>query len=89
MNFAKSCKKRNIKTIAWVSAKNSDLENFVDFTMHLPLEGEICPFGLAPTTSTVLQLIFGELPTPILSDNPILSVLFPPDHLLHWSPDNF
>ena len=60
INFAKSCKKRNIKTIAWVSAKKSDLENLVDFTMHLPLEGEICPFGLAPTTSTVLQLIFGD-----------------------------
>ena len=37
----------------------------------------------------VLQLIFGELPALVLSDHPILSVLFPPDHLIHWSPDNF
>ena len=37
----------------------------------------------------VLQLIFGELPAIVLSDHPILSVLFPPDHLIHWSPDNF
>ena len=37
----------------------------------------------------VLQLVFGELGDSILSDYPILSVLFPPDCLLHWSPDNF
>lgn len=58
--LAKSCKKRAITTIAWVSDKGSNLESYVDFTMHLPLEGEICPFGLAPTTSTALQLIFGD-----------------------------
>ena len=37
----------------------------------------------------VLQLIFGELDNSILADHPILLVLFPPDQLLHWSPDNF
>ena len=37
----------------------------------------------------VLQLIFGESPTPVLLDNPILPVLFPPNDLLYWPPDNF
>ena len=37
----------------------------------------------------VLQLIFGELDDSTLVDNPVLSILFPPDQLLHWSPDNF
>lgn len=58
--LAKSCKKRGVTTMAWVSDKGSNLSTYVDFTMHLPLEGEICPFGLAPTTSTALQLIFGD-----------------------------
>jgi len=59
-SLAKSCLKRGVSTMAWVSDKNTNLEKLVDFTMHLPLEGEICPFGLAPTTSTALQLIFGD-----------------------------
>jgi len=60
LSLAKICKKRGFKTIAWISDSFSDLEALVDYTMHLPLEGEICPFGLAPTTSTALQLIFGD-----------------------------
>ncbi|MCH9621971.1 MAG: Arabinose 5-phosphate isomerase KdsD [Chlamydiia bacterium] len=59
-SLARSCKKRGIATMAWISDRHSNLESLVDFTMHLPLEGEICPFGLAPTTSTALQLIFGD-----------------------------
>jgi arabinose-5-phosphate isomerase len=60
INLAKLCKKRGVSSIAWISDKGSELEKHVDFSMHLPLEGEICPFGLAPTTSTALQLIFGD-----------------------------
>jgi len=59
-NLAKSCRKRGISCMAWVSDRNSHLEALVEFTIHLPLEGEICPFGLAPTTSSALQLIFGD-----------------------------
>ncbi|MCH9617565.1 MAG: Arabinose 5-phosphate isomerase KdsD [Chlamydiia bacterium] len=59
-NLAKTCKKRGVYTMAWVSDKGGALEKYVDFTMRLPLQGEICPFGLAPTTSTALQLIFGD-----------------------------
>lgn len=58
--LARLCKKRAISSMAWVSDKNTKLEKVVDFCMHLPLEGEICPFGLAPTTSSAVQLIFGD-----------------------------
>jgi hypothetical protein len=38
----------------------------------------------------VLQLIFGELDTSsVLTEFPILPILFPPDQLLHWPTDNF
>lgn len=28
--------------------------------VHLPLERELCPFDLAPVTSTAIQMIFGD-----------------------------
>jgi hypothetical protein len=31
-----------------------------DLNVHLPLQGEVCPFGLAPVTSTVIQMVFGD-----------------------------
>ena len=47
--------------MAWVSTRNSPLSNSCDITIHLPLEREICPFDLVPTTSTIVQLIFGDI----------------------------
>jgi arabinose-5-phosphate isomerase len=61
INIAKLLKKRGIRTIAWVSAKASPLATICDFVMNLPLEREICPFDLSPTTSTAVQLIFGDV----------------------------
>ncbi|KAK9160379.1 hypothetical protein Syun_006720 [Stephania yunnanensis] len=31
-----------------------------DFKVHLPLERELCPFDLAPVTSTAIQMVFGD-----------------------------
>lgn len=28
--------------------------------VHLPLERELCPFDLAPVTSTAIQMVFGD-----------------------------
>lgn len=53
---AKGCKIASI-----VSKKDSRLSASVDLSVYLPLDKELCPFDLAPTTSTVLQLIFGEV----------------------------
>ena len=47
--------------MGWVSAKQSPLPKICDSTMYLPIEREICPFDLAPTTSTAVQLIFGDV----------------------------
>lgn len=61
LNLLPYVKKRKAKTIAWVSSKDSSLEKGCDMCMYLPVERELCPFDLAPTTSTVIQLIFGDI----------------------------
>ncbi len=54
-------KQRGVKTMAWVSSPASRLAKLCDFAMTLPLKKELCPFDLAPTTSSALQLIFGDI----------------------------
>ncbi|MDE3056221.1 MAG: KpsF/GutQ family sugar-phosphate isomerase [Verrucomicrobiota bacterium] len=53
-------KARNVKTIAIVSAEHSRLAKETDLAIHLPVERELCPYNLAPTTSTIVQLIFSD-----------------------------
>lgn len=48
------------KLIAIVSNKNSFLAHEADFVLHAPVEVEACPNGLAPTTSTTVQLVMGD-----------------------------
>jgi arabinose-5-phosphate isomerase len=54
---------RNRKTtlVSITCNTNSRLDKGSDLNVTLPLERELCPFGLAPTTSTAIQLIFGDL----------------------------
>jgi arabinose-5-phosphate isomerase len=47
--------------VAVVSKEESRLSKNADFTIVLPVLRELCPFDLAPTTSAVVQLIFGDL----------------------------
>lgn len=47
--------------IAWVCKAESRLSKGCDLTIELPLKRELCPHDLAPTTSTVVQLIFGNV----------------------------
>ncbi len=54
-------KKRGAKTIAILSNKNGRLGRMADLTLILPVEKELCPFDLAPTTSTQVQLLFGDV----------------------------
>lgn len=56
-------KKRGVKTIAWTSTSTCRLINACDINIHLPFVNELCPFDLAPTTSTAAQLIFGDVLT--------------------------
>lgn len=48
------------KLIGLSSNKNSHLANSSDIALNLPNAKEACPNGLAPTTSTTMQLIVGD-----------------------------
>ena len=51
-------------TILSVTSSNgSSLMEKADASFYLPMEKEICPFHLVPTTSTEVQLLFGDLLT--------------------------
>ncbi len=56
-----SLRNKKVKLIAVVSNVNSRLAKACDIVVHLPLEKEICPFDIAPTTSTTIQMIFGDV----------------------------
>ncbi len=56
-------KQRGAKTMALTSNEGSSLAKLCSFHIHLPLERELCPFDLAPTTSMNIQLLFGDLIT--------------------------
>lgn len=54
-------RKKGAKTVALVSNPKSRLARQADMSLYLPVEKELCPFDLAPTTSTEVQLLFGDV----------------------------
>lgn len=46
--------------ISVTSSESNLLVNVCDLNVHLPLERELCPFDLAPVTSTAIQMVFGD-----------------------------
>lgn len=52
---------KKVKIIGIVSNAKSRLAKASDLYIDLPLEQELCPFDMVPTTSAVIQLIFGDL----------------------------
>lgn len=52
---------KQVKIVGIVSNAKSRLAKACDIFINLPLEQELCPFDMAPTTSAVIQLIFGDL----------------------------
>lgn len=52
---------KGAKLLGVVSNSNSRITKGCDFSITLPLEKELCPFDMAPTTSTVIQMIYGDL----------------------------
>ena len=46
--------------MAVASARGCRLAAACDMAVHLPLERELCPFDLAPVTSTAAQMLFGD-----------------------------
>ncbi len=53
-------KRLGIKLIAIVGNKTSTLAQGADVIIHVPIEKEACPFGLAPTASTTAELAIGD-----------------------------
>jgi arabinose-5-phosphate isomerase len=52
---------KNLPLIAVVSTQQSRLAKACEVVVHLPLEKELCPYDLAPTTSSILQGLFGDV----------------------------
>jgi arabinose-5-phosphate isomerase len=52
---------RGVKPIAIVNQANSRLAKACELCMVLPMEKELGPFDLVPTTSAVTHLIFGDI----------------------------
>jgi arabinose-5-phosphate isomerase len=60
LNLIPFLKRRKAKIVGVVSQDHNRLARAADMTMVLPIEKELCPFNLAPTTSTTTQLMFGD-----------------------------
>lgn len=54
---------KGVTIAAIVCAEESRLAKAADFTLVIPAQPELCPFGMAPTTSTVTQMIIGDILT--------------------------
>lgn len=53
-------RKKKAKIISFICEKDSPLEKQSDISAILPLAQEACPYGMVPTTSSLLQLILGD-----------------------------
>lgn len=61
LNLIPFLRNKQVQILSIVSKENSRLARACDFSITLPLEKELCPFDLAPTTSTTIQMIFGDV----------------------------
>lgn len=52
---------KGVKLLSIVSNGESRLAKACDLSITLPLQKELCPFDMAPTTSAVIQMLFGDL----------------------------
>ncbi len=59
---------KGVKLVAVVCKPGTRLARACDFEMVLPLEKELCPFDLMPTTSATIQMIFGDFLTVALME---------------------
>jgi arabinose-5-phosphate isomerase len=61
LNLIPFIRRRSARIVGIVSSEKSRLVKESDLHICLPLEKELCPFDMAPTTSTEIQLIFGDV----------------------------
>jgi len=60
LNLIPYLRNKGILIIGIASNPKSRLSKASDFFIELPLKKELCPFDIVPTTSTTIQLIFGD-----------------------------
>lgn len=53
-------KRMNAPLISITAKPQSTLSQAADINLHIPVEREACPLGLAPTSSTTAQLVLGD-----------------------------
>jgi arabinose-5-phosphate isomerase len=61
LNLVPAAKAKEAKIVSLTSNPASLLAQQADQSFYLPHQGELCPFDLAPTTSSVIQLLFGNI----------------------------
>lgn len=61
LSLIPTLRNRRVKIIGIVSNAKSRLAKASDVYIDLPLQQELCPFDIVPTTSAVIQLIFGDI----------------------------
>lgn len=60
LNLVPCARAKGARLISITSVHGNPLAAICDMNVHLPLEKEVCPFGLAPVTSTAIQMVFGD-----------------------------
>lgn len=60
LNLVPCARAKGAFLISITSVRGNPLAALCDMNVHLPLEKEVCPFGLAPVTSAAIQMVFGD-----------------------------
>ncbi|XP_020572773.1 probable arabinose 5-phosphate isomerase [Phalaenopsis equestris] len=60
LNLVPCARAKGARIISITSVHGNPLAALCDLNVHLPLEKEVCPFGLAPVTSSAIQMVFGD-----------------------------
>ncbi|KAM7254353.1 hypothetical protein ACFE04_032035 [Oxalis oulophora] len=60
LDLVPSAKSKKAFLVAVTSVEGNVLAGMCHMNVHLPLQRELCPFDLAPVTSTAIQMVFGD-----------------------------
>ncbi len=61
LTLATHLKKRGVRIFSWISQIDASLKKLSDHCVILPMKRELCPFNIVPTTSSSIQMLFGDL----------------------------
>lgn len=61
LHLVPALRNRGATLIAVVCSPKSRLSASCHHTLYLPFQRELCPYNMAPTTSTTVQVMFGDL----------------------------